>query len=760
MDASTQPRGAEATAALLRVRASHRRLGRPLHDLRISVTDRCNFRCTYCMPKEIFGRDYAFLPQGPGPVVRGDPACRAGVRRSSASRSCASPAANRSSGAACRTLIGMLAELRTPDGARARPHADDEWRRAAGAGRAAGRRRPAAGHGQPRLARRRGVRRDERDRLPGRARSSTGSTPPSRPGSTPVKINMVVRRGINEGSIVPMARWARETGVIAAVHRVHGRRAIRTAGGSTRSCPRPSWSRRSTASVAGRAGRARAIAARSPAAGATSTARGEFGVISSVTQPFCRDCTRARLSADGKLYTCLFAVAGRDVRAVLRDGSTDDELRRVPRRRPGGPATTAIPSCGSAATADLPQGRDVRDGRLTASRPRRSSTGLSTRRPQPSELVDTSRAVGAMFVDKRVDPSPTPADTVGLARRGRQDRRNRDHIKGLRSAAGRFGRFVARVARPSHHGPSRGTRPTGRDRHPGVDTSVGRDEAAGLGRLPPGRVSWRPASELRCRRRRPRSTPRRPIPPGRPARAPGGARRGGPRADRRSCPRSGSCWGRGSAGSPTTSRTPSRSRSRDLPGWPAATAPGHVGRLLLGRLGGRPVVMLQGRFHLYEGNDPGLVVQPVLLFQALGARIVVLTNAAGGLDPSFGPGTLMVMRDHINLTGRNPLIGPNADELGPRFPDMTEAWSPRLRDAPPRGRRGRGRRRCARAIYVGLTGPTYETPGRGPDARGARRRRGRDVDGARVHRRALGRPRGLRRVARDQRRRRVHAASR
>lgn len=147
----------------------------------------------------------------------------------------------------------------------------------------------------------------------------------------------------------------------------------------------------------------------------------------------------------------------------------------------------------------------------------------------------------------------------------------------------------------------------------------------------------------------------------------------------------------------------------DLPGWPAATAPGHAGRLLLGHLGGRPVVMLQGRFHLYEGNDPGLVVQPVLLFQALGARIVILTNAAGGLDPSFGPGTLMVMRDHLNLTGRSPLMGPNADSMGERFTDLTDAWSPRLR----------ARLHAAAAaedvpfeegIYVGLTGPTYETP--------------------------------------------------
>ena len=147
----------------------------------------------------------------------------------------------------------------------------------------------------------------------------------------------------------------------------------------------------------------------------------------------------------------------------------------------------------------------------------------------------------------------------------------------------------------------------------------------------------------------------------------------------------------------------------DLPGWPAATAPGHAGRLLLRELAGRPVVMLQGRFHLYEGNDPGLVVQPVLLFHALGARVVVLTNAAGGLDPSFGPGTLMVMRDHINLTGRSPLLGPNADELGARFPDMTDAWSPRLREQLHAAGVAENVQ-LAEGIYVGLTGPTYETP--------------------------------------------------
>ena len=147
----------------------------------------------------------------------------------------------------------------------------------------------------------------------------------------------------------------------------------------------------------------------------------------------------------------------------------------------------------------------------------------------------------------------------------------------------------------------------------------------------------------------------------------------------------------------------------ELPGWPAATAPGHVGRLLLGRLASRPVVMLQGRFHLYEGNDPGLVVQPVLLFHRLGARVVVLTNAAGGVDPAFGPGTLMVIRDHMNLTGRTPLLGQNADELGQRFQDLTDAWSPRLREALHAAGRAEGID-LAEGVYAGLLGPEYETP--------------------------------------------------
>ena len=147
----------------------------------------------------------------------------------------------------------------------------------------------------------------------------------------------------------------------------------------------------------------------------------------------------------------------------------------------------------------------------------------------------------------------------------------------------------------------------------------------------------------------------------------------------------------------------------ELPGWPAVSAPGHAGRLLLGTLAKVPVAVLEGRIHLYEGHDAGLVVQPVLLMRRLGAEVVVLTNAAGGINPGFGPGTLMIITDHLNLTGRSPLIGLNAEEIGPRFPDQTATWSPRLVELIRRSAAAEAVE-MAEGVYAGLLGPAYETP--------------------------------------------------
>lgn len=147
----------------------------------------------------------------------------------------------------------------------------------------------------------------------------------------------------------------------------------------------------------------------------------------------------------------------------------------------------------------------------------------------------------------------------------------------------------------------------------------------------------------------------------------------------------------------------------DLPGWPAASAPGHQGRLLLGHLEGVPVVCLQGRLHLYEGHPERLVVEPVLLMGRLGASAVLLTNAAGGVNAGYEAGTLMLITDHLNLTGRNPLMGANDDALGTRFPDLVDAWDPELRRLMRRAADEEGID-LAEGIYAGLTGPTYETP--------------------------------------------------
>ncbi len=148
---------------------------------------------------------------------------------------------------------------------------------------------------------------------------------------------------------------------------------------------------------------------------------------------------------------------------------------------------------------------------------------------------------------------------------------------------------------------------------------------------------------------------------------------------------------------------------KQIPGWPAASAPGHRGRLILGNLEGVPVACLQGRLHMYEGHSAPRVVEPVLLMGRLGAPTIVLTNAAGGVNPSFGAGTLMVIADHLNLTGQTPLLGPNDDSVGPRFPDFTDAWDPALRRALHAAGEATGVA-LEEGIYAGLIGPAYETP--------------------------------------------------
>jgi purine-nucleoside phosphorylase len=147
----------------------------------------------------------------------------------------------------------------------------------------------------------------------------------------------------------------------------------------------------------------------------------------------------------------------------------------------------------------------------------------------------------------------------------------------------------------------------------------------------------------------------------------------------------------------------------ELPHMPQSTVIGHAGNLCLGLARGVPVVCLQGRVHLYEGHDPARVVFGVRLLARLGCKAVLLTNAAGGLDPAHAPGDLMLLRDHLNLLGRNPLVGPNDASLGPRFPDMTRAYDPELGALAKRIAADVGVR-LHEGVYAALLGPTYETP--------------------------------------------------
>jgi cyclic pyranopterin phosphate synthase len=297
-------------------------LGRAMRDLRISVTDRCNFRCTYCMPKEVFGRDYAFLPHDQ--VLTFEEIARlAGVFVEQGVEKLritgGEPLVRRN----LPTLIAMLAGLRRPDGGAI----DLTLTTNGSALRAMA--QPLADAGLQRVT----VSLDSLDdavfgAMNGIdfpvARVLDGIAAAADAGLDPIKVNMVVRRGINESSIVPMAAWARDTKVILRfieymdVGHSNGWRLDEVV---------PAQELLDI------------VAAEWPIEPADPGYRGEvadrwryldgggeFGVISSVTQPFCRDCTRARVSAEGKVYTCLFAIAGHDARAVLRSDATDDQL--------------------------------------------------------------------------------------------------------------------------------------------------------------------------------------------------------------------------------------------------------------------------------------------------------------------------------------------------------------------------------------------------------------------------------------------------
>jgi cyclic pyranopterin phosphate synthase len=301
------------------------RLGRPLRDLRISVTDRCNFRCTYCMPEEVFGRDYRFLPRAE--LLTYEEIRRLaglfvdlGVRKLRITGG--EPLVRR----ALPDLVGMLAELRATDGSpidltlttngsALRPLA-----------------RPLAGAGLRRIT----VSLDSLDdevfrRMNGVdfpvARVLDGIAAAREAGLAPIKVNMVVKRGLNEDSILPMARWARDEGLVLRLIEYMD---VGTANG---------W--RLDDVVAADEMLAR-ISAELPLVPVEPAYRGEvanrwryaagggeIGIIASVTKPFCGDCTRARLSAEGQLYTCLFSAAGHDLRAPLRAGASDGDLREL-----------------------------------------------------------------------------------------------------------------------------------------------------------------------------------------------------------------------------------------------------------------------------------------------------------------------------------------------------------------------------------------------------------------------------------------------
>ena len=151
---------------------------------------------------------------------------------------------------------------------------------------------------------------------------------------------------------------------------------------------------------------------------------------------------------------------------------------------------------------------------------------------------------------------------------------------------------------------------------------------------------------------------------------------------------------------------------RELPDWPVSTVMGHTGQLVIGELEGQPVLAMQGRIHYYEGYNMQQVTLPVRVMQRLGIKILIVTNAAGAIQPDFVPGDVMLITDNLNLAGMsglNPLIGPNLDEFGPRFPDMSQAYDRQLCDLARKVAR-MGNLLLREGVYAGLSGPSFESP--------------------------------------------------
>jgi purine-nucleoside phosphorylase len=149
-----------------------------------------------------------------------------------------------------------------------------------------------------------------------------------------------------------------------------------------------------------------------------------------------------------------------------------------------------------------------------------------------------------------------------------------------------------------------------------------------------------------------------------------------------------------------------------IPHWPPSTVQGHKGNLVLGKLDGQPVMTLQGRTHFYEGFSMAEITMPVRVMKRLGVEILVVTNAAGAINPDFEPGDVMLITDHIGLigmTGNNPLRGANIDEFGPRFPDMSRAYDPELMKNARAAAKNAGVS-MHEGVYIGLSGPSFETP--------------------------------------------------